>query len=792
MAGLTRVELLQSSGSQINGVSSDAKQTPLHCFITQRSFDGQLVWTRVIDSSPDENTSVMLWVPSLLDLLLVGYQSQQSVAQPFYSIARYTRGGTAVDQVLRLVSNPVLNDMSVVDNKFLWVVGYTSAGSYIAQIDLATMTLSKERIYADASQFTSLIIYQTQFMVTQATPTGDDVLNLIMISSTDFSIRLSRQVDSGILKNTPKVAVMDEKSAEVLVVGQSNSSRVFVSAFQTDSFVMTKFLATTEITLIGSMRDYGYDSVRRQHYAICSSSESNKISIYRMDHVKYEVYPIQPNSDLSTYSIVPYTTYIDLVRGVLCFMVQSTDSTKPYYEFIQIALDGFQNPRIPSIIPTGSLDRSAILTLLIVGILFISLIGVFICSAIRNSHSAYERVANTSARNLLASSKNLDRSREELARDEEQPSRSDSMRQQSAHVLNPLPLDDPESMSPTALDPETTVFMTDVSQTSMAITLKDNKVVSIPSELLVKHGEDFHIHAKLAKGGGGSVYVGRVKTTKLQQLAGMPFCVVKVLDRLPGVDESDSIAHFLQEVALMWYFNDKANFAKMIGFSIAPAMIIMKLYPLKSLNHLIYHGPSKDFKKSVVYCPALVMRLACNIASALYWMHDKDIVHSDIKPANVLLDENEDGVYALLTDFGYSSIVSDKTPIADGFQKSSISGISVPWAAPEVLLVLTEKGSFSKDPEVRKASDMYSLGMLLYEMICQKPPWSGYPNDKIIPLVMSGERPSISSKILERVNDDGVLSLIVSTLMTSWSADYRNRPSSRDVRDDFMNLIALL
>jgi serine/threonine protein kinase len=109
--------------------------------------------------------------------------------------------------------------------------------------------------------------------------------------------------------------------------------------------------------------------------------------------------------------------------------------------------------------------------------------------------------------------------------------------------------------------------------------------------------------------------------------------------------------------------------------------------------------------------------LATDLAEALDHAHESGVVHRDVKPANVLIEP--DGT-ARLTDFG----------LARGAAAAAAEGAGPP-GAPEVLTGTpayvapeqAEGGPGSALP----ASDQYSLGVVLYEMLCGRPPFLGPP-----------------------------------------------------------------
>ena len=100
-------------------------------------------------------------------------------------------------------------------------------------------------------------------------------------------------------------------------------------------------------------------------------------------------------------------------------------------------------------------------------------------------------------------------------------------------------------------------------------------------------------------------------------------------------------------------------------------------------------------------------------------MHQGNIVHCDIKPANVLLDVANDQLVPIIIDFGISRIVSEQAIAVKAFEAIEINGASIQYAAPEALLRLRLR-RIETDGMMMKATDSFSLGMTLAEMLTRK------------------------------------------------------------------------
>ena len=125
--------------------------------------------------------------------------------------------------------------------------------------------------------------------------------------------------------------------------------------------------------------------------------------------------------------------------------------------------------------------------------------------------------------------------------------------------------------------------------------------------------------------------------------------------------------------------------------------IVMELVQGKTLKEIINSEGILSWKWAV--------NIAMQIASALELAHKNGIVHRDIKPHNIII--TEDGI-AKVTDFGIAKAVSNSTITAFGTTIGSVH-----YFSPE-----QAKGGFTD-----AKSDLYSLGVVMYEMLTGKVPF---------------------------------------------------------------------
>lgn len=196
-------------------------------------------------------------------------------------------------------------------------------------------------------------------------------------------------------------------------------------------------------------------------------------------------------------------------------------------------------------------------------------------------------------------------------------------------------------------------------------------------------------------GGGGMAVVYKARCTLLNRIV-----AVKILRQQFSVDE-DFVRRFRREAQAAASLSHP-NIVNIydVGQDKDVYFIVMEYVEGETLKDLIgREGPLE---------PARAVSITRQIANALYHAHSNKIIHRDIKPHNVLI--SKDGRIKV-ADFGIARAVSTTTQT---FSPNSLLG-SVHYFSPE-----QARGSLATEQ-----SDLYSLGIVLYEMLTKRLPFEG-------------------------------------------------------------------
>ncbi|XP_011685861.1 PREDICTED: mitogen-activated protein kinase kinase kinase 11-like [Wasmannia auropunctata] len=210
--------------------------------------------------------------------------------------------------------------------------------------------------------------------------------------------------------------------------------------------------------------------------------------------------------------------------------------------------------------------------------------------------------------------------------------------------------------------------------------------------------EELQLEEVIGVGGFGKVYRGIWKKREV---------AVKAARQDAGEEPSATLENVRQEAKLFWLLKHE-NIVQLEGvcLKMPNTCLVMEYARGGSLNRVLSGRKIR---------PDVLVDWAIQIARGMDYLHNKapiSLIHRDLKSSNVLLSEpieNDDFQYKTLkiTDFGLAREVYKTT-------RMSAAG-TYAWMAPEVI----KKSTFSK------ASDVWSYGVLLWELLTGETPYKG-------------------------------------------------------------------
>jgi serine/threonine protein kinase len=228
--------------------------------------------------------------------------------------------------------------------------------------------------------------------------------------------------------------------------------------------------------------------------------------------------------------------------------------------------------------------------------------------------------------------------------------------------------------------------------------LKDidvTETLETPKEALTRGttlADRYEIIEELGQGGMGKVY--RVEDTKLKQEIALKLIKPEI------AKDKKTIERFRNELKTARMIAHK-NVCRMfdLGEDKGTHFITMEFVPGQDLKGLI--------RQTGQLAVGTTINLAKQICDGLVEAHKLGVVHRDLKPSNIMIDKEGD---ARIMDFG----------IARSLEGKGITGAGVMIGTPEYMSPEQVEGK-----ETDQRSDIYSLGVILYEMVTGQVPFKG-------------------------------------------------------------------
>ncbi|XP_017160684.1 receptor-interacting serine/threonine-protein kinase 2-like isoform X2 [Poecilia reticulata] len=155
----------------------------------------------------------------------------------------------------------------------------------------------------------------------------------------------------------------------------------------------------------------------------------------------------------------------------------------------------------------------------------------------------------------------------------------------------------------------------------------------------------------------------------------------------------------------------------------------------------------------------LAVRLAFQVAKGMQYIHSKNFVHHDLKPSNILLDNNFN---AKVADFGLSretmSVLS-----STGQSRGHTPG-TIQYIPPE---------GFDLHYKIVRSFDVYSYGILLWSILSSEVPYEGKPDSLVEHRIKAGDRPDVSLCLEE---EDEKKREVIELMESCWKQNPSDRP----------------
>ena len=266
-----------------------------------------------------------------------------------------------------------------------------------------------------------------------------------------------------------------------------------------------------------------------------------------------------------------------------------------------------------------------------------------------------------------------------------------------------------------------------------------NKSLSVPTITT-----ELSLGTLLGEGANGSVYKSSYQGKDV---------ALKVLKN--ASPDADALREFHHEVSLMAIL-DSVNFVKLLGTCKIQTRLamVMEFLPQGTLGKLILNTHEK-------LAWAVIASLGKGIANGVAYLHDRRLTHNDLKPDNILLAKSENGeLIPKIADLGESKL---KLACARG--STTLAGPawsgSPLWMAPEI------KG----DAHTNAASDVYSMGYVIWGLFARKQPYEGMSRKAFFAAKEKGETDKMPDKVPKP---------IAKYIRACWNIDHKKRPTAAE------------
>jgi serine/threonine protein kinase len=253
------------------------------------------------------------------------------------------------------------------------------------------------------------------------------------------------------------------------------------------------------------------------------------------------------------------------------------------------------------------------------------------------------------------------------------------------------------------------------------------------------------IQKKLGGGAYGAVFKGKWRNQAV------------AVKKISGTFTAKQLDAFMAEAELMSKLRPHENIIQFLGVvSSNPPAIVTKYYELGSLLQFLQN---KSLAESTV------IGILKGISAGMTHLHTENVIHRDLAARNILLEATSSDVRTVVADFGFARPLE---PNADQNKTTTAIG-PVRWMSPEALKL--KLYSFK--------SDVWSFGVVVWEILTKQMPWSDMDNVNAIMAIMNHKRLVIP--------EETRLSLRI-LIENCWNLDPEKRPTFQNIYNALLNI----
>ena len=274
--------------------------------------------------------------------------------------------------------------------------------------------------------------------------------------------------------------------------------------------------------------------------------------------------------------------------------------------------------------------------------------------------------------------------------------------------------------------------------------------------------EQYEVLSMIGEGGMGCVY--KVLDKNLNKIF-----AVKVL-RPWLVENDDALRRFEQEAEAAKNLTH-VNLASVYNFGVGKQGA-----PFLVMDYLEGDNLATVIEKEGCIDVPRALDLFIQIAETVGHAHLKGVIHRDIKPTNIIIERNSEGVeMAKLVDFGIAKVLPTEPGVTRGHTRTGEVFGSPPYMSPEQCL----------GNKLDAGSDIYAFGCVMYETLAGKPPFSDENSIKTILKHLDSEVPPFSRSTKQQAIPADLEYIVMRCLEKSPIDRYQ---SMHDLLDDLQKI----